>query len=214
MIINEIELEGFLSYIDRQKINLKNIKTVLVSGENGSGKSSLFEGFAVCWYGRKASRGRLLEELINENSHTAYIRTDIELDGIIYRRIRSWGKKKLNSLQEFRNNTYIEIAKDTDADLKGIELIGSWDLFCTVYWKQKGLLSFIEGEASSRKILLRELLDLELYQVASELASQIASDNAKELLVKKTELNQIQSIDINILKNQLTDLEKTSNDFC
>ena len=194
MILNEIELEGFLSYYTKQIVSFKNVVTALVIGATGSGKSSLFEAFAVCWYGRKASRGKLLEELINDYSETAYIRSDIEFEGIYYRRIRQWGKKKSNILLQAKDGVFVEIARDTDADVKGIEILGSWELFCTVYLKQKGIISFIEGESSHRKALLRELLALDIYQTASDSANKKLNDTLSEITLKQNEVDSYQSL--------------------
>lgn len=189
MILDEIQLEGFLSYKKNQTVNFKDVVTILVAGKNGSGKSSLFEALAVCWYGKKASRGKTLDELINEDCTTAYIRTDITFDNIQYRRIRQWGKKKYNSLSKFQNNEYIEIAKDNDADNKGNEILGSWDLFCTIYLKQKGIINFIEGDSSTRKALLRELLALDVYQDACEKSLKNLNEVTQKLCIKQNEMD-------------------------
>jgi len=217
MILNEIELEGFLSYRTRQVVNFERFTTVLVGGATGAGKSSLFEACAVCWYGKKASRGKLLDELINDDSNTVYIRCDIEHENICYRRVRSWSKtgKAKNSLQELKNGEYVEIAKDTDADTKSIEILGSWELFCTIYLKQKGIVGFIEGDSGFRKAILRELLSCEVYQNASEVATKQLSQIQNEINLKTNEIESLKQISSseNDSVEKLKELEKTVIDL-
>lgn len=118
MIINSITLKNFKSYEDETTINLrpadgKNI--VLIGGENGAGKSALFEAIKVCIYGAAAFGyvgqnyfyTEKLKSMICNNAFTkdkikAYVKLELSftqgIEELSYTLLREWNyqNQKIN----------------------------------------------------------------------------------------------------------------------
>src|SRR3954451_15187863 len=85
MIPQRVKLSGFLSYKDEQEIRFDGSQLWMLSGTNGSGKSSIFDAVTYALFGHH--RGGRLEaaELINKESNTLAVEFDFTLDGQLYR---------------------------------------------------------------------------------------------------------------------------------
>src|SRR5436305_11183403 len=85
MIPQRVKLSGFLSYKDEQEVRFGGSQLWMLSGTNGSGKSSIFDAVTYALFGHH--RGGKLEaaELINKESNTLAVEFDFTLDGQLYR---------------------------------------------------------------------------------------------------------------------------------
>src|SRR5947209_12319503 len=85
MIPQRVKLSGFLSYKDEQEIRFDGSPLWMLSGTNGSGKSSIFDAVTYALFGHH--RGGKLEaaELINKESNTLAVEFDFTLDKQLYR---------------------------------------------------------------------------------------------------------------------------------
>jgi len=197
MILRSISIEGFLSYKTKQTIDFTNISTALVVGQfngdflnsNGSGKSSAFEAVAVCSWGKLVSRSETLDELINDECDTAHLSFEFEFERNIYKKERMWGKKSHNELYMYSADKWIPIGGD-NADKRLIELLGvTPSTYSSIlYLPQEGELKFIEGKASERKAILRELLNLIIFGNAEEKAKTAMTGLQGDLSIKAVRL--------------------------
>ena len=85
MIPQRVKLSGFLSYKDEQEVRFDGSQLWMLSGTNGSGKSSIFDAVTYALFGHH--RGGRLEaaELINKESNTLAVEFDFSLDRQLYR---------------------------------------------------------------------------------------------------------------------------------
>ena len=87
MIINSITLKNFRSYEDETTFSFTpqgNQNIILIGGENGSGKSALFEAIKLCIYGPTAygylgQNFNYLTKIKNNINYNAFKNKDIEL---------------------------------------------------------------------------------------------------------------------------------------
>lgn len=130
-MINEIEIKHFKGIEDSITIHLPNASNLLLCGENGSGKSSIFEALKMLFY-----RDRLLnvpEELVgedrlarfsdlrnsydNKKSHQHF---EISLDGVVR--------------DEPLTGSVPEVYMISCDNLRGYDMIALEDLLSTVYF--------------------------------------------------------------------------------
>ncbi len=108
MIPHRIRLSGFLSYKDEQTVRFDGSPLWMLSGTNGSGKSSIFDAVTYALFGHHRGGSIQAVELVNKESTTLAVDFDFMLDGCLYRIKRTL--KKLAS----GNKTTFQILKRTD----------------------------------------------------------------------------------------------------
>jgi DNA repair exonuclease SbcCD ATPase subunit len=89
----QIAIEGFLSYRQRQVIDLRDMQLCMLSGPNGSGKSAVFDAMTIALFNlhRAGRSGR--EDLINKKCDTATIEFDFELRGARWQARRTLSRR-------------------------------------------------------------------------------------------------------------------------
>jgi exonuclease SbcC len=86
MIPLRICLKGFLCYKDEQEITFdSNASLWMLSGLNGSGKSSIFDAVTYALFGHHRGGSQHAVELINKDSDGLAVEFDFRLDSQIYR---------------------------------------------------------------------------------------------------------------------------------
>lgn len=97
MIPQRVKLSGFLSYKDEQEVRFDGSQLWMLSGTNGSGKSSIFDAVTYALFGHH--RGGRLEaaELINKESNTLAVEFDFTLDRQLYR-VKRTVRRRTNSV--------------------------------------------------------------------------------------------------------------------
>jgi exonuclease SbcC len=89
VIPQRIRLKGFLSYTDEQEVTFDGASLWMLSGLNGSGKSSVFDAVTYSLFGHHRGGGQHAVELINKESDGLTVEFDFLLDGRAYRAKRT-----------------------------------------------------------------------------------------------------------------------------
>ena len=90
MIPQRVQLKGFLCYEDEQEVRFDGNATLwMLSGLNGSGKSSIFDAVTYALFGHHRGGGQQAVELINKDSDSLLVEFDFLLDGKPYRAKRT-----------------------------------------------------------------------------------------------------------------------------
>jgi DNA repair exonuclease SbcCD ATPase subunit len=90
MIPQRIKLKGFLCYKEEQAIDFDGTATLwMLSGLNGSGKSSIFDALTYALFDHHRGGGRFAVELINKDSEAMLVEFDFLLDGKLHRAKRT-----------------------------------------------------------------------------------------------------------------------------
>jgi exonuclease SbcC len=90
VIPQRVKLKGFLCYKDEQEISFDGNATLwMLSGLNGSGKSTIFDAVTYALFGHHRGGGQQAHELINKDSDTLLVEFDFLLDGHPYRAKRT-----------------------------------------------------------------------------------------------------------------------------
>jgi DNA repair protein SbcC/Rad50 len=90
VIPRHVKLKGFLCYKSEQEIDFDgNASLWMLSGLNGSGKSSIFDAITYALFGHHRGGGQHAQELINKDGDGLLVEFDFLLDGKTYRAKRT-----------------------------------------------------------------------------------------------------------------------------
>ena len=93
MIPQRVKLSGFLSYKDEQEIRFDESPLWMLSGTNGSGKSSIFDAVTFALFGHHRGGSQSAVELINKESSTLAVEFDFTVEKQLYRIKRTVRKR-------------------------------------------------------------------------------------------------------------------------
>lgn len=93
MIPQRIFLSGFLSYREEQEVLLDGSSLWMMSGLNGSGKSSIFDGITYALFGYHRGGTQNAVELINHDCDRLVVELDFLLDQNLYQARRTLSRK-------------------------------------------------------------------------------------------------------------------------
>lgn len=212
MLLEKIILEGFLSYKKRQEINLSDVQACLVLGRinddvelsNGAGKSSLFEAIVVNFFGKGSGRADILDSYINDSMSKMYIEVVFKIDGQRFKSVRSKTRNSSALYEIFFDTTSNEIEdatwKKTDKTIEEILGLSAKTYSSTTYLNERESLQIITGTSTERKEILRELLNIELYEKAAKACNKKFDDLDKKIQVH-----------INLIQDKQKQLEQEDN---
>ncbi len=212
MIPQRVYLRGFLSYRDEQEVRFDGSSLWMLSGLNGSGKSSVFDAVTYALFGHH--RGGRIEahELINKDSPGAAVEFDFTQDGELYRARRTLqrdakggarGTQQIMRWQTGANGDagrFVAVEdtnRRTEFDRWVREHIGlNFETFTSsVLLLQGKAEKLLDSTAKGRFEVLAGIVDLERYQKLHERA-----DGQRKALRARVE----------VLKNQLLTLPEVS----
>jgi DNA repair exonuclease SbcCD ATPase subunit len=172
MIIETIRVRNFLSHADTE-VDLRDAPMWLISGNNGAGKSALFDAVEYTLYGAHRGGERQATLLVKQGTHRAWMGLDILLDGERFRISHEIDEQKGNlggSVDRWYEETgewrRVNVGSGTRAVWRWLEEQGipSHDLFCSaVYLRQNETARFMGGSAADRMKRFAALIDLRAY---------------------------------------------------
>jgi len=170
--VRSISLVEFMSH-ERTHLELPNTGIVLVTGENGSGKSALVEGVATAFWG-ETLRGTLPWRAGMPGD--AQVETD-EL--VVTRSITKGGKKSLSWTRPPANAEEWESTTKAQEALERV--VGSFDVWrrCSVFSSQDAA-HFTLATDGERKRMLEEILGIDRFDAAlTRCRADVAVNNGK-----------------------------------
>jgi len=175
MIPQRVKLSGFLSYKDEQEVHFEGAPLWMLTGANGSGKSSIFDAVTFALYGYHRGGSTNNGELINRNSSTLSVEFDFLLEDNLYRI-----KRTLRSLKSSVKSTVQLLRREDDGAWNAIpgtdqrakfegwvrDKIGlDYETFTSsVLLLQGKAEKLLETTPSGRAGVLARIVDLERYQ--------------------------------------------------
>src|SRR5207248_7768687 len=120
MIPLRVKLQGFLSYKDEQEIQFRNAPLWMLSGLNGSGKSSVFDAVTYALFGHHRGGGQEATELINKDADGLKVEFDFLLEGVEYRAKRTL-RRGTQGTPSATRQVYRRVASNGDGGWEAIE---------------------------------------------------------------------------------------------
>lgn len=185
----KLVLEGFGTYGQRQEISFDGLSLFAISGPTGSGKSLLLDAMTYALYGQTSRLGsRGLDILISPGSSRLMVELEFEAGGERWRVLRTAERKgaagtvtRNTAVEESRDGRWVRLP-DTDrlkeADVVLVRITGlDYAAFTrSVLLPQGKFDEFLQGDASSRRALLKSLLGLDILDRMREKAAELAAE--------------------------------------
>ncbi len=175
---NLLELSGFTAFREPVTVDFRGADLFALTGPTGSGKSSLIDAIVFSLYGSVPRIGqRDVAPIISLGKLEARVRFEFSLDGVDYtvarvvRRTKSGAttaEARLERAGEVLAGTADEVTEKV-GKLLGLE----FEHFTkSVVLPQGQFAAFLHDRPADRQKLLRELLDLGVYEYMRELAKR------------------------------------------
>jgi exonuclease SbcC len=188
MIPQRIRLKGFLCYKDEQEITFDNHATLwMLSGLNGSGKSSIFDAVTYALFGHHRGGSQHAIELINKDSDGLTVEFEFRLDTQVYRvrrTLKKTAKGTANSTQQIYrfepdNGKHDWIAvegtnyKTQFTDWIGDKIGLTYETFTSSVLLLQGKADkLLDSKPEGRRAVLASIVDLERYERLHEKADE------------------------------------------
>jgi DNA repair exonuclease SbcCD ATPase subunit len=221
MILEQIILEGFLSYKTKQTVTFDSDGVYLVNGSingdfhlsNGAGKSGLFEVIPVNFWGKIGGRSDKIDSYINDEMDAMYTEIIFKMDDVHYKSIMSKSRAGSANHEIFYEDN--ETWKKTDKTIDDILGLSNKSYSSTVYLSEREASQFIDGTGAERKEIFRELLNIQQFEEAANVCNKKCNDFDKKMTVNmsvvqnyKDDLDKEQQY-----KDELEKLKKTSDEL-
>ncbi len=180
MIPQRVKLSGFLSYKDAQEIRFDGSPLWMLSGSNGSGKSSIFDAVTYALFGHHRGGSQSAAELINKEANTLNVEFDFASEKQLYRikrTVRRQPTGTIKSTQQVLRFTNSEIAGETWEAVQGTEYKKEFDAWVkdkigldyetftsSVLLLQGKSEKLLDSTPAGRAGVLARIVDLERYQ--------------------------------------------------
>jgi exonuclease SbcC len=202
MLPEELSLKGFLSYKQKETLDFTKFHVALISGDNGQGKSSLLEAMVFALYGiaRGVGKNRSgINDLVSDGADSLEVAFRFRQGGKTYRVVRTFNRAKNSSdvrLELLKGDGFVNLSegsiRETDSMIKDI-LGMDYDAFVTSSFIMQGRADFFTRKKESEKIeILRQILGLELYENARNLANDKMRLISQQIEVQRDELSAIE----------------------
>jgi len=181
VIPQRVKLKGFLCYRDEQEIGFDSNATLwMLSGLNGSGKSSIFDAVTFALFGHHRGGGQHNQELINKDSDGLIVEFDFLLDGKGYRAKRTLKRDTRGNARGTQQLFRFDPGSNGSGKWVPLEDTGSRDGFNKWISENIGLnyetftssVLLLQGKAEKlldskpegRRAVLASIVDLERYE--------------------------------------------------
>ncbi|MCI0703810.1 MAG: SMC family ATPase [Planctomycetia bacterium] len=180
MIPQRVKLSGFLSYKDEQEIRFDGSPLWMLSGTNGSGKSSVFDAVTFALFGHHRGGSQSAAELINKETNTLSVEFDFSSEKQLYRikrTVRRQKNDKIASTQQVLKHTPTDIVDDAWEAISGTEYKAKFDAWIkdkigldyetftsSVLLLQGKSEKLLDSTPAGRAGVLARIVDLERYQ--------------------------------------------------
>lgn len=225
MIPLRVYLKGFMSYHDEAMLTFDGAPLWVLTGQNGAGKSAVFDAITFALYGKHRAGKQNHTDLINHQADQLVVEFDFSIGKDVYRvkRIVSkkgksdWGvfhlqgpnapytdKKKLQPIPRTDNKTGF-------ADWVSHNIGLNEETFTASVLLQQGKSeAMLEAIPSKRHKMLSELVDISEYEHLAQKA-KIESDKYKGIVggldLQLRELKDVNDIELNELAEQIITLD-------
>lgn len=209
MIPTSLKLHNFMSYGENIKpLDFSIIELACLAGENGVGKSSIFEAIAWALWGK--SRAKSDDDLIKHGQQEMWVDLEFEIEKDYFRILRKRSKKGRGQSQLFfmkrqnhqdRAPEWISISGSTKAEtqeeiIKALRM--TYETFVNSAFLRQGRADeFTIKSPVERKKILSEILNLYYYDQISEKAKE----NSRNLAIDKESTSK----QLEYLENEIKD---------
>ena len=207
MRLDSVECQNFFNH-KYTKIDLTKVGSpVLIKGENGAGKSSLFTealSFAVFGITRMPSP----DEAIRNGSSEMSVGVQFNLNGQDVEIIRTKKRGKGAKLELVIDGEHVEeLLTETQARIQKMFGLSYNSFLSSILLKQEDSDFFIRQKPDERKKIISEILDLGAYERIEKQAREKRAQLKNEIKIEEVAYNNITIKDSDELLNKNTELK-------
>jgi exonuclease SbcC len=193
MIPVRLKMRNFMPYKgDTPELSFVGIHTACISGENGSGKSSIIDAMTWALWGK--ARARSDDELVHQGECEMEVEFDFNLGNELYRVIRKYAKSKTRrasgkgsfDLFIYNGASFISITADnktqTEQKIAGLLHMDYETFINSAFLRQGHADEFSRQTPAKRKEVLASILGLEKYDEYEARAKNRAREAEDEKL--------------------------------
>lgn len=211
MIFKKLELHNFKSHKSTIIEFTKGINVIV--GENGAGKSTIFEGISFALF--KQHTGKRIDDLVRNNTSEMSVVLEFEANGVLYKIERIKKSSLKSSLYVFNNlsKKYTHLCtgdKDVAQSIEEILNMDSGLFLNAVYIRQGEIANLLDKTSSEKKQLIGKLLGLDSLENMWKQLSSVINGYEKELSHLEGELSSFDEIqsEFEEKKSQLKQLKE------
>lgn len=176
----ELQLEGFTSFRNAQRIDFAPLDLFAITGPTGAGKSSLLDAMTFALYGLTLRSGKIAGEVVSQGAQALKVSFRFAVRGGEYRATRTWRYRPSTPetkvlLEKKGGSGWETVESRALAAQKAIEtLLGmDFDTFTRVIVLPQGQFdAFLKGDPAKRRELLRQLAGLDVFERMRQAASE------------------------------------------
>jgi len=213
LVFKSLKWKNFLSTGNSfNEVFLDRYDTTLISGENGAGKSTMLDALTFVLYG-KSFRGINIKNLVNSvNERDSVVEVEFTISKNEYRVVRGQKPKifEIHKNGELMNQD--AKVKDYQQILEDQILKMSFKAFCqVVILGSSNYVPFMRLPVKDRKIIVENLLDINIFSDMSNLMKAKVSENKDKLTILKGTVDNL-STKIDANKQMIIKLERKSKE--
>lgn len=212
MIPCKVTMTGWMRYREKQTVDFEGGRLVAICGENGAGKSAIFDAITYSLYGlHRLSRNRddSIADLISEGENRLRVEFEFEAGDTRYlvwrerARGRASGSQgmsfwdaEVNDWVPITGTQYVDgLKRQVSATIRLTQ-----EAFTSSFLLQQGEAArFVEAGAGDRFKIVRSLIGLEAYEDLEKRAGQRARQEVIEAKRIEQQLQQYDGIDADLL---------------
>lgn len=197
MILDRLQISGFLSYKEKVDIDFSGFTLACISGQNGAGKSSLLEAITWALFGEARRKD---DQIIHMGADTAEVILDFDYESARYQVQRSKTRDK-STLLEFRlHNSEGKWIALTEATMRATEdlirrtLHLDYETFTNASFFLQGKADqFAQQRPGDRKRILSGILGLDIWESYREEAARRRKGLENDLALVNSHLLEIEA---------------------
>ena len=232
ILFEKLRYKNFLSSGNQFiEISFVDSSTTLVIGNNGAGKSTMLDALTFSLFG-KSYRGVNKPQLINSvNEKDCVVEIEFTTGGTAWKVVRGIKPSIFKIYKEGELLDSDAAAKDQQIWFENVVLKMNYKSFTQiVILGSSNFVPFMQLSAQNRRDVIEDLLDIKIFSSMNQVLKnrvKTIRDEVRTLELKKEsleekvhmqrdfieEVERLADTDINIKKNQITDLTKTQEDL-
>ncbi|HXK34002.1 MAG TPA: SMC family ATPase, partial [Dehalococcoidia bacterium] len=205
MIPLSVRMTGWMRYRDEQVADFRGGSLIAICGENGAGKSSIFDAITFALYGQHRLGKQQATQLISQDMDRLSVEFEFEVDGQRYLVRRSRGQKQGERDQslwvwddgasEWAAVPGTEKEDGLDRAIANIVRL-SYEAFTSSFLlQQNAATEFLDADPKHRFTILSSLIGLREYEAIERAALAGARDATKYLERVKQDLDGTEDFD-------------------
>lgn len=226
MIPLRVYVENFMSYREGQELLFDNAPLWVLAGQNGAGKSTIFDAITFALYGVHRGGKQNAKDLINHQEDTLTVEFDFLVNAVAYRVRRTVPRKGKPTREVFYllpsqtdGKSKIEPIPNTDKDAgfkQWVEqTIGLNDKAFTscVLLLQGQSDKLLTAEPAERYEILKQLIDLSAYEQLHEKADNLHKEHEAQAKGLQRQVDSVPSVSEAELQNVRDLLSQDNNNW-